>query len=82
VQVSPDDASVEVDGAPAGVRGGAFEIAGALGSVHRVRVSKGDREAAADVFVTEKGAVPPRVDLARPAPGKGRPPKREHSDIF
>jgi serine/threonine-protein kinase len=69
VRVSPEDASVEVDGAPADVRGGAFDLEGALGSGHRVRVSKGRSEVSTEVFVTEKGAVPPWVELTlRPPP--------------
>jgi serine/threonine-protein kinase len=68
VRVSPEDASVEVDGAPADVRGGAFDLSGALGSGHRVRVARGSRELWTDVFVTEKGAVPPRVELPPPSP--------------
>jgi serine/threonine-protein kinase len=82
VAVSPADATVEVDGARAEVQGGAFTISGALGSGHHVRVSHGGLDLTTDVFVTEKGAVPPRVELARPAPAKGRTPGHEHSGIF
>jgi serine/threonine-protein kinase len=64
LRVTPADATVEVDGAPVQVRGGAVEIAGALGSSHRVRIARGRIERFTDVFVTEKGAIPPRVELA------------------
>jgi serine/threonine-protein kinase len=78
--VSPEDASVEVDGAPAEVRGGAVEIAGALGSEHRVRVSKGKDAVTAEVFLTEKGAVPSRLELVPPGMPVA-PPKREKKSL-
>jgi serine/threonine-protein kinase len=69
LRISPKDAAVEVDGAPAEVRGGTVEIPGALGSSHKVRVVKGRSEQVTEVFVTDKGAIPPQVDLV-----VGRPP--------
>ncbi|WP_438022468.1 protein kinase domain-containing protein [Sorangium sp. So ce233] len=64
--VAPKDAAVEVDGAPADVRDGLVEIAGALGSTHRVRLVSGEVERLGTVVVTENGAVPPAmaVDVA------------------
>jgi serine/threonine-protein kinase len=63
--VFPEDAAVEVDGAPTEIQGGAVEIEGILGSLHQVRVRKGDIEAMAGVTVTERGASPPKVELPR-----------------
>jgi serine/threonine-protein kinase len=74
--VLPADASVEVDGALAAVQNGAVEIAGVLGSTHRVRVSKGKAEAATEVIVTDKGAAPSRVELAPPPPVRVPPRPR------
>ncbi len=75
LRIVPEDATVDVDGTRAEVRGGAVEIAGALGSVHRVRVAKGRDELPADVVVTEQGALPARVELPQPrAPGPARRP--------
>ncbi|WP_437757170.1 serine/threonine-protein kinase [Sorangium sp. So ce1389] len=74
--ILPEDALVEVDGAPAAVQGGAVRISGLLGSGHRVRVSRGRRELVRDVFVTDAGAVPPRLELPgtrRPAPPAAKP---------
>ncbi len=64
--VAPHDAIVEVDDAGAPTHDGAVEISGALGSVHHVRVSRGPLEASAEVRVTERGAVPARVELGAP----------------
>src|SRR5262249_9440005 len=71
--VLPKDASVEVDGAAARSRDGVVEIAGKLGSVHRVRLWKGKLELEGDVSVTESGAIPPKLDLGAPKPNG--PPK-------
>ncbi|KYF87290.1 hypothetical protein BE17_26915 [Sorangium cellulosum] len=67
--IVPEDALVEVDGEPARVQDGAVRISGLLGSGHRVRIARGKRELVRDVFVTEAGAVPPRLEL----PGTGGP---------
>lgn len=61
--VLPVDAAVEVDGVAVDVRGGIVEITGAFGSGHRVRLFKGTNETRAEVFVTEEGAQPPKVEL-------------------
>ncbi|WP_437668793.1 protein kinase domain-containing protein [Sorangium sp. So ce131] len=63
--VIPGDASVEVDSRPARVSGGRVELEGALGSVHRVRISKGKEQKQVDIFITELGAHPPKVELRR-----------------
>jgi serine/threonine-protein kinase len=61
--IVPKDAQVEIEGAAAKVSGGAVEITGKLGSVHRVRVHKGAAQTTEDVVVTETGALPAKVEL-------------------
>jgi eukaryotic-like serine/threonine-protein kinase len=65
--ILPEDAQVEVDGAPAKVVGGAVEISGPLGSSRRVRVFKGKAQIESDVIVSEAGAFPPKLDLGSAA---------------
>jgi serine/threonine-protein kinase len=62
--ISPPDTSVEVDGVRVEVVNGRVDVDGVLGSGHHVRLLRGDAERSADVFVTEKGAVPPILELA------------------
>jgi serine/threonine-protein kinase len=62
--VFPLDTSVEVDGTRADVVDGGVDIAGELGSGHPVRLFQGEAELRAEVFITEKGAVPSRLELA------------------
>jgi serine/threonine-protein kinase len=74
---APADAKVDVDGSAVAVRAGKVEIEGALGSVHRVRVSAGGRETTTEVILADSGPSPARVALA-PAgrsvkPGAGAP---------
>ncbi|WP_437303085.1 protein kinase domain-containing protein [Sorangium sp. So ce388] len=59
--VAPRDAAVEVDGAPVEVREGLVEIAGVLGSNHRVRLVSAGVERVGNVVVTENGAFPPTM---------------------
>ena len=73
--ILPADASVEVDDHPAVSRGGVVEITGALGSAHKVRVHLGADETTAEVFVTQKGANPPKVVLATSAPAATAAPR-------
>jgi serine/threonine-protein kinase len=61
--VAPRDVIVEIDGKEVPVTNGVAEVEGALGSIHRVRVSKGSSEMLADVIVAEFGASPPMVEL-------------------
>ncbi|WP_437321692.1 protein kinase domain-containing protein [Sorangium sp. So ce385] len=81
--VAPSDAAVEVDGAPAEVRGGLVEISGVLGSKHRVRLVRAGAERVEEVAVTENGASPARLALDVPAsratgapPARPQPPRR------
>ena len=62
--IFPLDASVEVDGAQVPMQDGVVELTGPLGSVHRVRVTKGGQEKSADVVLGEAGAEPPKVELS------------------
>ena len=67
LRVTPDWASVEVDGIAVAVRDGFVDINGPLGTKHRVRIFLGEREAAYEVAITDDGPLPERVDLG-PAP--------------
>ena len=74
--VAPRDVTVEVDDAGVAVHDGAVEIRGALGSVHRVRLSHASQQTSADVHVTERGAVPAHLEIGAPhaaAPGQAGP---------
>jgi hypothetical protein len=64
----PGGAQVEVDGVPTTVVGDSVTLKGPLGSKHAVHVAAGSRQAYGDVFVTESGAVPDRVDLPAAPP--------------
>ena len=64
--VEPTDADVEIDGVRAGVAGGVVELRSPEGTVHQVRVSKGERERRVTVTVTANGAAPSIVALPVP----------------
>jgi hypothetical protein len=68
VVVLPAEARARVDGVDAPVQAGILSITGALGSVHRVHLSAGRREASFDVAIAEEGPVPPKVELESSAP--------------
>jgi serine/threonine-protein kinase len=79
--ILPEDAKVEIDGAPATPRGGVVELVGAVGGEHRVRVSKGERSATTTVVLTADGPQPPKVEVpprplasAKPSAGGSAPP--------
>jgi len=83
--VSPAGVDVEVDGQQAHVERGAVELAGVVGSVHRVRLALAGRQQVVDVAITPAGAIPAKVELpsspasiaspvARARP-RGAPPK-------
>jgi serine/threonine-protein kinase len=61
--VLPPDTSVEVDGARTEVVDGGVDIVGVPGSGHHVRLFRDQAERMEDVFVTERGALPPRLEL-------------------
>ena len=85
VVILPDDALVEIDGAATTPVDGIVKIVGAIGSTHRVRVSKDKQEKIADVVIGSSGAEPPKVELvlaavpaaptasAKPIGGRGGP---------
>jgi len=77
--VVPADAAVEVDGQRTEAHDGVVEIRGALGSRHHARVSKGDAAAEQDVFVTEAGAIPPRIELKLLPPRPPKPARPTHA---
>ncbi len=63
IVILPPDAIVELDGARALARGGILEVTGTLGSVHRLKLTKGKATTHVDIIVTEEGAMPPKVEL-------------------
>jgi len=63
VVVSPADASVEVDGKSVRVVTGRFEVTGAVGSVHDVRIRSGGAEKRFDIVLAATGPIPPLVEL-------------------
>jgi hypothetical protein len=64
VKVGPPGVAVEVDGSARTVTEGAIVVEGAIGSVHRVRVSLDGRFATKDVVLTDQGPRPDTVLLA------------------
>ncbi len=66
--VLPGDASVEVDGRAVRAIDGVVEIIGKLGSVHRVRLTKGTSSTEGDVSITETGALPAKIEIGKAAP--------------
>ncbi|MEO5729835.1 MAG: hypothetical protein ABI134_16840, partial [Byssovorax sp.] len=87
--ILPDDALVEIDSVPTSPVGGIVKVTGAVGSTHRVRISKDGQEKITDVLIGPSGAEPPKVELVmlaapgataetttKPAVGSRLPPKR------
>lgn len=74
VGILPVDALVDVDGETVVVKDGAIAIAGGLGTVHRVHISKGADQVTEDVAVTQQGAVPAKLELKASVakPGKAK----------
>jgi serine/threonine-protein kinase len=63
IVILPSDALVELDGVRALARGGILEVTGTLGSVHRIKLTKGKATTQVDIIMTEEGAMPPKVEL-------------------
>ena len=61
--VLPVDVVVEIDGKSAPIDGGTVELEGALGSRHRVRLSKGKQERTDEVIMTDTGIAPDKLEL-------------------
>jgi eukaryotic-like serine/threonine-protein kinase len=76
VVVLPDEAAVEVDGVGVKPNDGAIEITGAIGSVHKVKVTSAEGEALRDVVVSEEGAIPPKVEAPGARSGAPKPSAR------
>ncbi|XXT16195.1 serine/threonine-protein kinase [Sorangium sp. So ce429] len=74
--IEPPGAIVKVDGRAVAVDGGAVELHGAIGSTHVVDVQKDGRHMTRAVIVEASGAVPDRLVLAAPAPGRADAPAR------
>ncbi|MEZ4307616.1 MAG: serine/threonine-protein kinase [Polyangiaceae bacterium] len=66
--IFPEDAAVEINGAAVTSHNGVVELAGKLGSVHRVRLSRDGQEKTIEVVLGEAGPEPPKVELPAPAP--------------
>lgn len=66
--ILPKDAKVEVGGAPVEVSDGLVEITGALGTVHKVRVTAGGESKLTEVVIAESGPVPAKVEIDAKAP--------------
>ncbi len=86
--ILPDDARVEIDGAATSPVDGVVKVVGAVGTTHRVHISKDGQEKIADVLIGPGGAEPPKVELvlvaAAPSgspstsrPIGGRPPTKK-----
>ena len=65
--ILPNDALVEIDGVTTPPVDGIVKIIGAVGSTHRVRISKEGQEKTTDVLIGPSGAEPPKVELVMPA---------------
>ena len=73
VHVQPPNASVEVDDVAAVVTNGSVNVVGDLGSVHKIRLRAGAREATVEVIVAEDGARPRVASLSDPHPAATPP---------
>jgi serine/threonine-protein kinase len=76
IEIDPPNARVELDGKVVPNANGSVMLEGALGSVHSIRISLGQRETRGEVVIGEAGAVPKRVSLgvAIAEPKQARPP--------
>lgn len=82
VIVLPGEAVVEVEGTQVTRRGGIVEFVGKVGERRKVRAQKGDQFLEVDVSITEAGASPAIVDLAkkmaeREAAMRAKPTKKD-----
>jgi serine/threonine protein kinase len=65
--VTPPEASVEVDGRPVANSKGVVKIEGIVGTVRHVRAFVGLHEARAEVVISLNGPIPSRIDVPVPA---------------
>jgi eukaryotic-like serine/threonine-protein kinase len=74
LEVSPADATVEIDGAKRDLVDGGVVLEGALGTVVSVHVIANGADTTQAIAITEGGAIPPRITLAPPATASATPP--------
>lgn len=67
LRISPADAEVLVDGTVVGPAGESVELAGAAGSMHDVELRRNGSAFRTSVRITERGLVPPGIELVTPA---------------
>jgi eukaryotic-like serine/threonine-protein kinase len=79
IVAAPADVVVTIDDQPATLAGDKLTITGAPGATRRVKVALGDQVQEQTIAITERGLIPPRLELkkqlvaaARPA-GAGKP---------
>ena len=63
IGIAPVTAKVFVDGVAAIVRDGRVELTGLAGSLHKVELSLDGKTTKVDVVLSERGPLPPRVEL-------------------
>jgi serine/threonine protein kinase len=61
--IAPGSADVDVDGKRVNAKDGKVELAGALGSVHKVRVTVGPQFEERDVVIADSGPIPPKIEV-------------------
>jgi len=69
VTIAPASARVLVDGEPTTPHDGRVTLSGTAGSLHKVEISLEGKSAKADVVLSERGPIPPKVEL----PGASAP---------
>jgi hypothetical protein len=65
---------VLVEGKAQSPRDGGITLKGALGSVHRVAIERGERRAEVEVILTERGAKPNAIEAPIPPRTAPAPP--------
>ncbi|MBK8256109.1 MAG: serine/threonine protein kinase [Polyangiaceae bacterium] len=68
VFVLPKGAKVEVEGQTVGLADDLLEIKGPLGSVHKVKVTVGEKSKTVEVAITDNGPVPAKIEVEMPIP--------------
>lgn len=80
IVAAPPETIVTIDDQPATLTGDKLSITGAPGATRRLKLTLGDQVQEATVAITEKGLLPPRLEIkkaliaaARPAGGGAKP---------
>jgi serine/threonine-protein kinase len=80
IVAAPPETIVTIDDQPATLAGDKLSITGAPGATRRLKLTLGDQVQEATVAITEKGLLPPRLEIkkaliaaARPAGGAAKP---------